>query len=118
MSEEKTTKPQHPATMQVLRPPNQPSFYINGMRLAMSFADIRMYLLDINPALSESAPLDRGGPPQQASGQVAIELGCLICTPEFAKVFAHSLNAAIDTYESQFGKIREKPTEAPPPESK
>ena len=118
MPEEEIAKLERPATMQVLRPPNQPSIYVNGMRIAISFADIRMYLLDIAPQLSESGPLSQNAPPQQVSAQVAIELGCLICTPEFVKVFARSLNETIDGYESRFGKIREKPTEASPPESR
>lgn len=118
MPEEETIKMESPPTAEIVRPQTSVSFYVNGTRLAMSFADIRMYLLDMGPPLSPGPlPLNSSEPQQQLGVRVACEYGCLIFTPEFLKILARALNAAVDQYEAQFGKIRDKPIE-PPPQNK
>ena len=91
----------------IIRAPDFLSFYANAARVATSFADTRIYFYESVP----EQPLGLEVVPETTKVQHWIERACIVVTPEYLKILAKALTKAVDTYQSTFGLIREKPPE-------
>jgi hypothetical protein len=86
-----------------------PTIYCNLATAALSYSDIRIYLLEQSPSelllnptgnqLVEKPPLNESK-------------CCLVLSPEFAASLAKVLTDTITQYERVFGSLRPQPTQA------
>ena len=82
------------AAVTIVRIANMPSLYINNAGLAVSSVDVRLFVGDQLPN-------------PDGSGVTATQRLCLIMTPEYAKAVAENLLRAMESFETQFGKVRD-----------
>ncbi len=93
----------------ISRSPDFVSFYANASRIAMSFADIRMYFYETIPEQPESLAT---GPIPTTGTQTWLERAAVTIAPEYLKILAEALADAVKQYEETFGQIRKKPPDA------
>jgi hypothetical protein len=72
--------------------PNLPQLYANGFQLVLGPLDVRMYMIETFPS-SPNEIVDR-------------RLLSVIMTPETLKLLADALPGYVESYEKQFGKLR------------
>lgn len=76
--------------------PNLLTIYANGFQIAVGPLDVRMFLMEAIP-VSQTEVIDR-------------QVASVIMTPETLKLLAKSIGTFVETYEKNFGKIREFPS--------
>ena len=74
-------------------PPNLPVVYANGFQIALGPMDVQIFLLETMP-LSQTEVVDK-------------RLLSVAVTPEALKLLAENLPKYVESYEQQFGKIRD-----------
>jgi len=84
-----------------------PVVYVNAVRVALSFTDIRLYLGEGIPTAFADTP---GVHPLN---QHIIDRICVVLTPESLPQLVKGLESAIENYQKFFGQIR-----TPPPQPK
>jgi hypothetical protein len=94
--DEQGTVPLYAGGPEVIRraeiPPNVLQIYANGFQLILGPLDVRMYMLETFPS-SSTEIVDR-------------RILSVIMTPETLKLLADALPRYVETYEKQFGKLR------------
>ncbi|HXJ95898.1 MAG TPA: DUF3467 domain-containing protein [Terriglobia bacterium] len=96
MPEEKPSEKSEEKTVhKLMRNPNLPQIYINGMQVAIGYYEIRMTLLETSPSGANEATTK--------------ELISLIIPPECARGIADGMVKAVEQYEKEFGPLRPFP---------
>lgn len=98
-------------------PANVPLIYANNIRLAMSFADVRIFFGEALPSAMPTAP--PGEAVHVSANPQSVDRVCIIISPDLIPTLASGLAKATELYQAQFGPLRKPPHSLPqPPEQK
>ncbi len=84
-----------------------PVVYSNNIRLAISFADFRLFVGEALPTGPPRQPGDLGAPSGTPPEQV--DRVCIVLSPDLVPQVIAGLETAIKAYENTFGPLRKLP---------
>lgn len=85
-------------------PSEVPVIYVNAVRVAVSFTDVRLFLGENFPiAFGEEAK------PHVVQGQHIVDRICAVVSPELLPQLIEGLSKGLQNYQSNFGPLRPLP---------
>jgi hypothetical protein len=86
---------------------NIPVVYTNSVRLALSFADFRLFMGEALP----SGPIQPAGNPPVLSATAVdqVDRVCIVISPDIIPQLIKGLETAVDAYQKAFGPLRTLP---------
>jgi len=84
---------------------NLPVLYVNSIRLALSFTDLRLFLGEAMPAKISPELM----PTMVNAPATTVDRICVVISPDAIPAIAAGLLAAAKQYEANFGPLRKPP---------
>lgn len=86
---------------------NIPVVYTNSIRMALSFADLRLF---VGEALPSGPPQPAGSAPLLSTSAVdQVDRVCIVVSPDLVPQIIRGLESAVDAYQKAFGPLRTLP---------